>query len=126
MRFPKTIRRRSQFLTAITVAAIFGISRFTLPEVWIAIKSVWSAVWADKKGNVPRGTWVHRMKCCIRCPIYDLKRKTCGSPFSTHPDLGCYCFEPIASRQESKVCWLDENGDGSTPYGWKEVEAKTN
>jgi hypothetical protein len=116
----KKILRRWQFLKAITIAARYGIERFTLPEIWFAVKSVWRAIRVDKSGNISHSKWVHRMKCCYKCPVFDRRLKTCGSPFSTQPQLGCYCFEPIAAKREKKLCWLDSNSDGSLDYGWKE------
>ena len=101
----KRNRRCLLWIKAVVVAETWGIKRFTLAEIWIAVKSIWSAVWADKSGDASRLLYQRRMRTCFKCPVFDRDRLTCGSPFSTSPELGCWCFAPIKNKMKSARCW---------------------
>jgi hypothetical protein len=118
----KKIIRQYQFLKAVLIAARYGIERFTLPEILSACLSVLKQIFSNKTADASKLIWFSRVKKCLKCPVFDSRRLTCGSPFSTHPELGCYCFMPIKAKMNSATCWLDENSDGSTEYGWKEIK----
>lgn len=74
-----------------------------------------------------------RNDSCPKCPFYDAKWKTCGTPGETmrgHADgpfadsmkIGCWCYLPLANRDPKKDCWSRAHGiiDG-VPIGWPDA-----
>lgn len=49
--------------------------------------------------------WRNRLRECVRCPLYDRRYKTCGSPGT---DVGCHCFLPMKAALPEARCWVEE------------------
>lgn len=107
----KKVRRIYRFFRAIIIAAFFGIRKLTPPEILFAYKSIWVAVFSKSAQDASRTLYMRRMMVCRRCNIFDRKRFTCGSPLSSHPQLGCHCYLPVKNKMKSAKCWLRENSD---------------
>ena len=107
--------RAARWAAAIVVAAVGGMGRFTIREMWFAAQSIWIAIWAEKHGDASRLLYFRRMRYCKRCPLYS-KLGACGSPFNGRSELGCFCHMDIACKQKSHTCWLKVHT--TSPGGW--------
>ena len=67
---------------------------------------------------------------CEKCPFYDSKWKTCGTPGETvgfHPTrikVGCWCYLPLANRDPKKDCYAranDLHGPDDEQVGWPDA-----
>ena len=116
------MKRRLQFFAAVTVAAIYGIRRFTWAEIWFSVKSIWRAMFFKAK-PAPWIQFSRRMRRCESCSLFYRKLGTCGSPFLAKEfrHLGCWCHCDSKARIQESTCWLDDNCPESTDDGWKEV-----
>ena len=75
---------------------------------------VWG-VWGRESLSVRRVRFRRRMRCCMRCPIYDKVNRRCRPyPGSV---LGCGCFMPYAAQLKER-CWADENMPDEN-IGWE-------
>lgn len=64
-----------------------------------------------------------RMSACVKCPVYNDKLKTCGTPglldIGADP-VGCWCFIPIVSRYQKKGCYMRSSMHPQRDqHGWK-------
>lgn len=114
----KHLRRNWMFLKALVVAAIFSINKPS--GVFSAGKMILRGLFSKRGERASRELYIRRMMRCQHCVIYDRNALTCGSPNSENPQLGCKCFQPYKSAIASARCWLDENTDVDTGYGWRE------
>ena len=107
--------RRRQFATALILAALYSTERFGITDV---LRIIWKLI---SSKSVPRGImYFRRLRCCYRCPVFYLPTRTCGSPISKTPELGCWCFMPKKAAQPGAECWIDEQGfEDYGDYGWK-------
>lgn len=107
-----------QFVAAVAIAGIYGQEKLG----WIGlIKAGWVVLRAitTRNGKAAPEVFEARMKCCEECPIYWLPLKTCGSPLSDHPELGCGCFLPVKGLQPEATCWADDTFGEQATFGWK-------
>lgn len=75
---------------------------------------VWG-VWGRESLPVKQARFRQRMKCCMKCPIYERNSRVCRPyPGSV---LGCGCYMPYAA-QLKKRCWADENMPDEN-IGWE-------
>jgi hypothetical protein len=80
---------------------------------------------ARRRNKVPRTKWWRRMRTCQRCPIYNRKARTCGTPgnfylnketYEVIPE-GCRCWMPWKAQCKDAGCWAREEG---LDFGWEE------
>lgn len=102
LRSKKKLKRLCQFLRAGYVAMRHGVK----PNK-ILIQSLF-ARFSTKPGSV----WSHRIRTCLRCPIYSRSKKTCGDGSDS---LGCLCWVPIKAGNPNASCWAREN---NLDLGW--------
>lgn len=115
----KQFERWRRFAAAVVLAALYGMDRFSVKELWQAARHVFVALTA-RRGRVDRLLYFRRLRCCERCPIYMPKLKTCGSPLADNPETGCYCYMPTKATQPEATCWIDENTEEhDRVYGWE-------
>lgn len=109
-----------RFLTAIILAALFGLSRFSVKELWLALKFILIALFSGfrREAKVNDEVYEQRMETCRNCPLYFAPLETCGSPLADDPSLGCWCFNPKKARIAKATCWMREKTD--IDYGWEQ------
>lgn len=108
-------RQRRQFAAAIILAVLYSTERFGITDL---LKIGWRLLTG---GSAPRGTssYFRRLRCCYRCPVFHVEMRTCGSPISKTPELGCWCFMPKKAALPNAECWIDEQGfEDYGEYGW--------
>lgn len=64
----------------------------------------------------PGSLWWKRMRCCIRCPIYDAERKTCGYTRNVDYSAGCFCLMVLKNKLPNAGCWLWEKSFGEVGH----------
>lgn len=70
-----------------------------------------------------------RLSYCEKCPFFDSKWKTCGTPGEVVQGddgafkIGCWCYLPLASRDPKKDCWarFHDIKDNGEVVGWPDV-----
>lgn len=92
-------------MAAIIVAAVYGIKRFTIRELLHAAHSVWIALTSKDARDASRTLFIRRCLTCRRCPVFYKPLRTCGSPFSARPELGCWCSW-LKNKNKSATCWI--------------------
>lgn len=109
--------RHRRFAAAIFLSALFGMSRFSVREILGALRMMTLALLA-KKGKASDDIYDERMAICQACPVYFSSLRSCGSPLSENPELGCWCFlEEGKARVKSARCWIRQNT--TLDAGWK-------
>jgi hypothetical protein len=123
----KLIRRTVKFLAALCRAGRFACVTSS-GECKDRVLGFTSAVWSAR--NSPGESFhgrVSRLRKCFRCPIFDRKRLTCGTPGDVEKTytgedgsqrpMGCFCYMPVKVALADAVCWFDQHtGKGS--WGW--------
>ena len=104
--------RLLQFLHALILAAWHRCR--TAPRQCMA--QAWGVITAILTTDDPVNEKIitERLNTCARCPVFYGPMKTCGSPRSADPDLGCWCYMPVKARTRAN-CWLY---DQRLPGGW--------
>lgn len=114
----KQFERWRRFAAAVILAALYGMDRFSIKEMWQAARHVFVALTA-RRGRVDRVTYFRRLRCCWRCPVFYPPLRTCGSPLAGNPELGCFCEEERKAAIPEATCWIDENAeDDMKEFGW--------
>lgn len=105
-----------RFLAAVAIAAIFGMERMGFRDY---LTSAWGMLRAltTRHPNPNPALQQKRIAHCEQCPLFYSPLRTCGSPLTENPELGCYCRMDEKSRDPKATCWADENTDLN--LGWK-------
>lgn len=95
-----------------TALAVAGFASWRNPSV--ALVKFWRAAtfWARfvrKHERAAFWTTYRRYRACRACPVFDAKRRTCGSPFGEDASLGCFCHMESKCGIADAQCWLIEN-----------------
>ena len=117
----KDIVRRLKFFAALATAALYSDVRRV--ETWRSALAAFAAFWgtvADGSSyRTPRWIYFRRMRACLRCPVYDRRRMTCGSFLDPEKrDVGCKCFMPAKCGILDEECWLYDNTGNRDDGGW--------
>lgn len=70
--------------------------------------------------------WRSRLRWCMKCPFFDSRLLTCGTPGETmdlvetnqqsrREPVGCWCWMPLAAKDPKKECWAALNNIGGWP-----------
>lgn len=111
-----------RFIAAAIVAVGYSLLFFWKPwsKPWKRAKWAWY-LWQDSRNtmSVPFHRFHDRMSDCRRCEIYYKPLRTCGSPLTKKPWLGCWCYVPLKNKMSSATCWARDKNMASVP-GWRE------
>lgn len=117
--YKKWFRRKRGLSIALLVAAWYSLStpRASAGRIKAALV-VWLDFWSKPK-RVDRWTYFRRMRACHRCVLFCVKRSTCGDPSDKeNGHLGCGCYMISKSVIKNATCWLKDNSDNSSGFGW--------
>jgi Fe-S-cluster containining protein len=87
------------------------------------VKALWKMLRGAMGAKVPIRVWRHRIRVCLRCPLYDRTMKRCR-PYAVSP-LGCGCYVPylaMVPKPYEHGCWVRQ-AYPDTIYGWGVEEA---
>jgi len=122
------LRRVSQFLTALLRGAWWACHGGNRQECWERARGL-ALVRRALTGHreVPFALYLHRLRACHACPIYDRQRRTCGTPGDgekTYANdagrirpMGCWCWMPLKARLTDATCWMSDM-TGRPTWGW--------
>jgi hypothetical protein len=85
---------------------------------WERLKGFALLAWyglVDKRAGFHK-VWA-RNAACRECVIYHKGLRTCGSPLSDDPSMGCWCYLPVKNRIAWASCWLRDRTDGKRGWG---------
>lgn len=122
----KKLKRIRQFAFALAMAIWHGCARGSFAECRERSGGFFTALWSGRNlPEVSRLEWFTRMHKCLRCPVFDRKRFTCGTPGDENKcfldqdgqlqPMGCYCFMPVKAKLAGATCWL---ADFQQREGW--------
>ena len=103
-------------LGGISLCRSLGLAK-CLPNILITGGQLvwWSIFGMPYTQTVESTTRLARYRECWQCPIFNHKRKTCGS--HNEPDLGCMCYMPLKTKYKDATCWARDN---YLEFGWNE------
>lgn len=81
-------------------------------------KALWRMVLGIFGRKVSPVVWRHRMRVCLRCPIFDRKMRRCR-PYASS-QLGCGCYTPYlcsVAVPYKRGCWAKE-AFPTRCFGW--------
>jgi hypothetical protein len=108
---------RHQYLSALCVAAIYSMKRFTVWQILKRAKDIALTLIPRKDKQATPEVLKARLEHCRQCPLFFAPLQTCGSPLDGDGNYGCYCYMPVKAREKDATCWADE----TTPeleIGW--------
>jgi hypothetical protein len=89
-------------------------------NIWLRARDAFWLAWDARTAPVADALEIaQRIHACRECPIFYRPLMTCGSPFHTDPELGCFCYMPFKARMKNARCWLRIRRS-AVPWGWKE------
>lgn len=105
--------------------------RDALMEIWRAARGIVRAIIAFHH-QPNRNLAASRNAQCPRCPFYDTKWQTCGTPGEVHQrifatahteyfaarKIGCWCWLPLANFDPQKDCYARAN---DLDVGWPDA-----
>lgn len=113
-----------RFTAALVVAALW--SDLTQRVTWERLGRVlrlWT-VGLRNEALADEATIAARLACCRACPLWFAPLRTCGSPLSEAPELGCWCEMIQKSKLADATCWLDDDMGEAAPHGWNKCVPK--
>jgi len=117
---------RLKLVRALVIAALWSdvLSRDAWRRAWNAVRALLGI--GGEGAKVCRTIAQSRRLACLRCPAYEPKWETCGSPLSGQPELGCWCYVGEGGKSElaSASCWGDDNLGPDFEYGWQKNVVK--
>lgn len=113
-----------QFIRASAAAVVGSYRSLPVPEATAhiigGVRGLVSLIGSEKAEPTVQAD---RLWSCWRCPLFDKKLRTCGTPGVVdkwgNPD-GCWCDIPLVHKYKKKQCFLVATGDQrAAEYGWK-------
>lgn len=95
-----------------------------LQFVLVAGPGIMRAFLFPERGSEIARVFGGKLRQCFRCPMFNRKIMTCGTPGEVFNDgsgpqtNGCWCNMLIKARIAGSTCWARDNGLG---FGWKEL-----
>jgi hypothetical protein len=109
--------RNRRLFAAVMLAALFGFERFGVRQIaraaWLSFRSL-----LPTTKRIPRNVYFRRLRTCFRCPFFFGPLRTCGSPVSLEPHVGCWCNMERKAALRDAECWA--NVSTNYEFGWKD------